>query len=108
MEDQHLRQQEEADGGDRQDPSGSSGDKQVEPKEGKTEEQGEDARIVAAIARGVDITEVFSPNRLAKACIRFGLIPGGSMDLSTGWNFDLVADRRRAVGRVKSRNRLSS
>ena len=41
----------------------------------------------------VDITEIFSPPRIAQQCKAFGLRAGSSMDLMTGWNFDLEVDR---------------
>ena len=46
--------------------------------------------------RGVDITEVYSPKRVAKACSKFGLAPGTPMDFTNGWDFDTEADRTRA------------
>ena len=78
-------------------PSSSSGAGRMSDKE-----HAEEARILAAIARGADITEVFSPQRVVRACAKFGLIPGDSMDLSTGYNFDLSADRRKAVERIRA------
>ena len=42
----------------------------------------------------VGITEVFSPPpRVVKQGERLGLKPGSSMDLLTGWNIELKADR---------------
>ena len=55
-----------------------------------------DQRILAMAIRGVDITEVYSPERVAKTCSRFGLSPGSSMDLTNGYDFDTEADRSRA------------
>ena len=48
----------------------------------------------------VDITEIFSPPRIARQCKAFGLRAGSSMDLMTGWNFDLEVDRERARRQV--------
>ena len=49
----------------------------------------------------VDLTEIFSPPRIAKQCDRYGLKAGSSMDLMTGWNFDLEADRERAKKKIR-------
>ena len=45
----------------------------------------------------IDITEVFSPPRVVLQAERLGLRAGSSMDLLTGWNFELKADRERAI-----------
>ena len=67
-------------------------------------ERDEESRIIAALARGVDITEVFSPKRVTQVCKKYGLTPGESMDLSTGWDFDRGEDRRQAVKHIKEEN----
>ena len=64
-------------------------------------ERDEERRILAALARGVDITEVFSPNRVTQVCKKYGLTPGEAMDLSTGWDFDRGEDRRQAIKHIK-------
>ena len=43
-------------------------------------------RIVAAGLLGVDIVEAYSPERIRKVCVKYGLIPGASIDLTTGWD----------------------
>ena len=53
-------------------------------------------KVIAKLRQGVDITEVYSPERIVKEAKRFGLSPGLSMDLLTGWNFDLRKDRMKA------------
>ena len=69
----------------------------VEIDKSMLEYVGEVDRIILAMAvRGVDITEVYSPERVAKACAKFGLTPGTSMDFTNGWDFDTEADRTRA------------
>ena len=68
-------------------------------------ERDEESRIIAALARGVDITEVFSPKRVTQVCKKYGLTPGESMDLSTGWDFDRGEDRRQAVKHIKEEKR---
>ena len=40
----------------------------------------------------VDITEVLSSPRVVMQGMKIGLNAGSSMDLLTGWNFDLKAD----------------
>ena len=46
----------------------------------------EDQRIVKSALLDCDITEVFSPARVTRACKPFGLIPGESFDLRTGYD----------------------
>ena len=41
----------------------------------------------------IGITEVFSPPRVVLQGKRLGFQAGSSMDLLTGWNFELKADR---------------
>ena len=43
-----------------------------------------DRKIIASVIMGVDITEVFSPERVAQVAKRFGLTTGSSMDLTNG------------------------
>ena len=42
-----------------------------------------------------DVSEIFSPERVAAVCGRFGLTPGESMDIKSGFDFDTAADRKR-------------
>ena len=46
----------------------------------------EERRIVASFIMGVDIMEVFSPERINQVAAKFGLIAGSSLDLMTGWD----------------------
>ena len=48
-----------------------------------------DRKILAAAILGVDITEVYSPERVAKVAQRFGLKAGSSFDLTNGWDFNI-------------------
>ena len=57
-----------------------------------------DRRILASAILNVDITEVFSPERINQVASKFGLVPGSSLDLRTGWNFELESHRRKAWG----------
>ena len=55
-------------------------------------------RIVADILKGVVLTEVYSPDRVVRACHELGLIKGDSFELRTG--FDLSKPEvQRAVSR---------
>ena len=40
--------------------------------------------ILAAVVKGVDITEIFSPERVTKLCRKYGLVAGDSHDLRDG------------------------
>ena len=42
-----------------------------------------DRKIIAATILGVDITEEYSPERVANVAKRYGLVAGSSMDLMT-------------------------
>ena len=44
----------------------------------------------------VDMCEVFSPPRVGVEAKKFGLKPGDSMDITTGWDFNKEEDRLRA------------
>ena len=57
-------------------------------------------RIISMALLSVDVTEVYSPERVAAVCSKFGLTQGSSMDLTTGWDFDTQADRSRAEKRI--------
>ena len=48
----------------------------------------------------VDITEVFFPLRVVMQGINIGWKAGSSMDLLTGWNFELKSDRDRAIKQI--------
>ena len=48
-----------------------------------------------------DIMEVYSPERVAALCGKFGLRPGCSLDVTNGFDFDTAADRQRAWDVVK-------
>ena len=50
---------------------------------------------------GVDITEVFSPERVAQVAKRFGLTSGSSMELTNGWDFNRDDHKRKAWAKIK-------
>ena len=47
----------------------------------------EDQRILMMIIKGVDVSEIFSPPRVASMVVRTGFTAGTSMALKTGWDF---------------------
>ena len=59
-------------------------------------DQIEERKILGMLLQGVDITEVFSPERVAKIGANYKLIAGKSMDLTNGYDFSLEADQKRA------------
>ena len=60
-----------------------------------------DRKIRAAAIMGVDITEVFSPERVAQVAKQFGLIAGSSMDITNGWDFNRGDHKFQAWAKVK-------
>ena len=56
----------------------------------------EDRKILASMLLGVDITEVYLPERIARVAMEFGLVAVSSMDLTNGWDFTR-SDHRRAA-----------
>ena len=46
---------------------------------------------------GVDVAEIYSPDRISAEAKKFGLKAGWSMDLLTGWDFGSKADRVAAA-----------
>ena len=56
---------------------------------------------IAATILGVDITEVYLPERVAEVAKRYGLVAGSSMALTTGLDFTKESDRQLAWRRIK-------
>ena len=54
-------------------------------------------RMAADRVLGVDVAEVYSPERVAKMAEKMGLRGGLSMDLTTGWDFNREAHRKTAI-----------
>ena len=54
-----------------------------------------DRQFVNELLR-VDMSEMFSPERVTAVCRDYGLEPGQAMDLKNGYDFDLAADRQKA------------
>ena len=53
----------------------------------------------------VDVAEVYSPPRITIEAKKFGLKPGEAMDLMTGYDFNLEADRKKAWDYIRKENR---
>ena len=60
-----------------------------------------DRKILASVILNVDVTEVYSPERVNRLAKKFGLVPGASMDLTNGYDFCKPEDRRRAWANIK-------
>ncbi len=60
-----------------------------------------DRKLLAAAILGVDIAEVYSPERVAKVAAKFGLRAGSSFDLTNGWDFNIAEHRRKAWSKIK-------
>ena len=58
---------------------------------------GDGKYILAACLLGIDVTELYSPERVNAVCSEFGLERGSSFDLRTGWDFNLEEHRRKGV-----------
>ena len=58
-------------------------------------------RILAACLLGIDVTELYLPERVNAVCSEFGLKRGSSYDLRTGWDFNLEKHRRTAWEHIK-------
>ena len=56
----------------------------------------EDLNVLDKIVKGVDIMEVYSPERVAKLVVKFGLVAGASLDLTNGYDLDFVFGRQGA------------
>ena len=57
-----------------------------------------ETRFVAGQLMRVDMSEMFSPERVTSVCKQYGLISGQAMDIKHGFDFDLAADRKKSVG----------
>ena len=60
-----------------------------------------DRKILATAILGGDVTEGYSPERVAKVAAKFGLRAGSSFDLTNGWDFNIAEHRRKAWSKVK-------
>ena len=55
-----------------------------------------DRKILSAMMRGADVTEVFSPGNIAATCRRYGLAPDSHMDLHKDCDLLSPTGRRKA------------
>lgn len=55
-----------------------------------------DRKMLTKAIMGMDITEIYSPERVNKVAQKFGLSRGLSLDLKTGWDFTLEQHRKKA------------
>ena len=62
----------------------------------------QETNILVGVIDGVDLTAVYSPVRVAGVCARFGLVPGSSFDVLTGYDFGLQEDQRIAFEKIKT------
>ena len=60
-----------------------------------------DGKIQSTAILGVDVTEVYSPERVARVAKRFGLTAGSSMDLTNGWDFKREDHKRQAWSKIR-------
>ena len=51
---------------------------------------------------GVDVMEVFSPERVGKFCKRYGLDQGKAMNLKSGYDFDKTSERNKCWETIKT------
>ena len=62
--------------------------------------------ILSACRRGVDITEMYSPERINLVCHELWLHKGTPFDLRSGWDYDREADQREAWRRIRTEDPL--
>ena len=59
-----------------------------------------DIRVLAMVLKGVDITEIFSPERVTKLCSTHGLVAGDSFDFRDGYDLSDLRTQAVVVKRV--------
>ena len=57
--------------------------------------------LVTKLLMGVDISEVYSQARVVREAVKAGIFGGLSMDLTTGYNLDILEDIQRAWKHIK-------
>ena len=80
---------------------GRAQDDTDEDSEGMLNQIIENRKILAALIRGVDITEIYSPERVTQACKKQNLVPGSALDLTTGWDFSRKDHRDKAFNVIR-------
>ena len=48
-----------------------------------------------------DVVEVFSPERVGQACVKYGIQQGTVMDIKSGYDFDIAADRASCWAKIE-------
>ena len=61
-----------------------------------------DIGVLAAVLKGVDITEIYSPARVTKLCSKYGLIAGDSYDLRDGYDLSDEKTQAQVIRRISS------
>ena len=61
-----------------------------------------DLSVLDQIVERVDIMEIHSPKRVAELAVKFGLVAGACLDLTTGYDFDSREDQERAWNIVRT------
>jgi hypothetical protein len=56
----------------------------------------EQVQQLSSLLKGFNVSEVYSPPRIAPAASQWGFQPGVSMDLRTGWDFTKATHRNAA------------
>ena len=64
----------------------------------------ENRKILSSVLRGVDITEVYSPQRVVEVCHKYQMIKGDSLDLRTGVDLSDPAVQQRVGRRIIETN----
>ena len=60
-----------------------------------------DRKILASAILAADITEAYSPERVAKAARKCCLRAGPSLDFKNGWDFKLEDHRKKAGAKIE-------
>ena len=60
----------------------------------------EDMEVLSAVLRGVDITEVYSPERVNRLCHKYGLVAGDSFDIRHGYDLSDEVVQARVIQRI--------
>ena len=63
--------------------------------------EAESIKMLSAIIKGADITEVYSPSRINGMCADCSLKAGSPLDLTAGWDFSVEEHREAARSRIK-------
>ena len=62
----------------------------------------EDIGVLASVLKGVDITEIYSRERVTRLCNKYGLVAGDSFDLRDGYDLSDPKVQAKVVSRILS------